>query len=307
MRISTAQMQSQAVRDMQDRQSALAYTQAQVASGKRILSPSDDVTGSTRALALQQGIDMQRQYQVNADMAENRLVTEENILSQTVNVLQRARELAIQGNNPTLTAESRAMIASEVREILKETLSLANTVDDSTGEYVFAGYNVATAPFTETENPVGSGLYDYAYTGDGGQRNAQIGATRQIAVGDPGDAVFMDVPLSGGGTQSVFETIEQLAVSLEANAPDAAAPANILTAIEHMATFSAKVGARQNAIDSQRSYSEDVQLEAEKRLSKVQDLDYAEAIGRLNLELAGLEASQLSFTRIQNLSLFNYL
>jgi len=307
MRISTAQMQSQAVRSMQERQSTIAYTQQQLATGKRILTPSDDVTGSTRALALQQGVDMQKQYQVNADVAEGRLATEENVLAQTVNVLQRARELAIQGNNTTLTAESRAMLASEVRENLKEVLSLANTIDDSTGEYIFAGYNVATAPFTETENPPGSGLFDYAYTGDSGQRNIQIGATRQVPVGDPGDEVFMNVPLSGGGTQNVFETLEQLAISLETNAPDPAAPDDILKAIEYMATFSARVGARQNAIESHRGFSEDMQLEAERRLSKVQDLDFAEAISRLNLEMAGLEASQLSFSRIQNLSLFNYL
>ncbi len=45
MRISTAQMQSQAVRSMMDRQTELSYTQQQVATGKRILSPSDDEIG----------------------------------------------------------------------------------------------------------------------------------------------------------------------------------------------------------------------------------------------------------------------
>jgi flagellar hook-associated protein 3 FlgL len=48
-------------------------------------------------------------------------------------------------------------------------------------------------------------------------------------------------------------------------------------------------------------------LQSEKTLSGIQDLDYAEAISSLNLQLVGLQASQQAFTRIQNLSLFNYL
>ncbi len=306
MRISTAQMQSQAVRSMMDRQTELSYTQQQVATGKRILSPSDDVTGSTRVIALQQNIDTVTQYQRNADMAEGRLATEESALTQAINVLQRSRELAIQGNNGSLSAANRAALATEIRQNLAEVLALANTTDGN-GEYIFAGYNVGSAPFSEVENPVGSGLYDYNYTGDNGQRNLQIGAARQIPVGDPGSDVFVNIPESGGGTRSVFDTLEQLALSLEANTPNAAAVGDLESALNHLDGFRAKVGARQNAIDSHRDFNEDVRLEAQKRLSEVQDLDYAEAISRLNLQQAGLEASQQSFARIQNLSLFNFL
>ncbi len=306
MRISTAQMQSQAVRSMMDRQVELSYTQQQVATGKRILSPSDDVIGSTQVIALQQSIDTQTQFQENADMAESRLFSEENALTQTINVLQRSRELAIQGNNGSQSATNRAALASEIRQNLAEVLTLANTTDGN-GEYVFAGYNVGTAPFTEVGNPVGSGLYDFNYSGDNGQRNLQIGATRQIPVGDPGSDVFVNIPASGGGTQSVFETLEQLALSLESNSPNMAAVGDLQSALNQFDGFRAKVGARQNAIDSQRDFNEDVKLEAQKRLADVQDLDYAEAISRLNLQLAGLEASQQSFARIQNLSLFNFL
>jgi len=306
MRISTAQMQSQAVRSMMDRQTELSYTQQQVATGKRILSPSDDVIGSTQVIALQQNIDTSTQYQENADMAESRLRSEENALTQTINVLQRSRELAIQGNNGSLSAANRTALASEIRQNLAEVLALANTTDGN-GEYVFAGYNVGTAPFTEVENPAGSGLYDFNYSGDNGQRNLQIGAARQIPVGDPGSDVFVNIPEGGGGTRNVFETLEQLALSLESNSPNMAAVGDLQSALNHLDNFRAKVGARQNAIDSHRDFNEDIKLEAQKRLSEVQDLDYAEAISRLNLQLAGLEASQKSFARIQNLSLFNFL
>ncbi len=306
MRISTAQMQTQAVDAMLDRQRELGHTQQQLATGKRILSPADDVIGATQVVALQQNIDSIAQFQENAGAAESRLRTEENALTQTINILQRSRELAIQGNNGSMSAENRRAIAAELRENLAATLSLANTVDGN-GEYLFAGFNVGTPPFNQVENPVGSGQYDFNYTGDNGQRNIQVGATRQVPVGDPGDEVFVNVPRSGGGTQNLFDSLEQLALNFESNTADLTAADDLLKAIDHLDGFRAKVGARMNAIDSHRAFNADMQVETEKRLSEVRDLDYAEAISRMNLQMASLEAAQKSFSRIQNLSLFNYL
>ncbi len=306
MRISTQQMQQRGVDAMLERQAQLSVTQQQLATGKRLTAPSDDVLASTQVLALNEVIATYGQYQSNADVAENRLAAEEISITQGINVLQRARELAIQGNGGSLGAANRADIAVEVREILDEIIGLANTVD-ANGEYLFAGFNVDTAPFTVTENPPASGLFDYAYTGDLGQRSVQIGATRQVAVGDPGQDVFMNIPVSGGGTQSVFETLEQLAVDLEANVKNFATADDLQQAIDWLGGVRARIGARQNAIDTHRILNEDIVFQGKKTLSEVQDLDYAEAISRMNLQMVGLEASQRSFSRIQNLSLFNFL
>ena len=48
-------------------------------------------------------------------------------------------------------------------------------------------------------------------------------------------------------------------------------------------------------------------LQIQKALSDVQDLDYAEASTRLAKNLTGLQAVQETFSRLSNLSLFNYL
>lgn len=306
MRISTAQMQSKALNAMLDRQTELSYTQEQVATGKRILSPKDDVLGTTQALTLQQQIDTHQQYQENADRAEERLITEETALNQVVTVLQRAQELAVQSSNSTLTASSRAGLAQEVRQQIDQVLGQANSKDNN-GDYLFAGHNIGTAPFVAVENPPGSGRYDYNYTGDLGQRNLQIGATRQIPVGDPGSDVFNNVPLSGGGSQDLIKTLEQFAVDLESNTVNPATADDFKTAIDHMGQYLAKVGARLNAIDNDRNFNADVVLQGQKTLSDIQDLDLAEAISRMNLQLTGLQAAQQSFSRIQNLSLFNYI
>lgn len=306
MRISTSQMQDRGVTAMLDRQVALSKTQQQLATGKRILSPSDDVGGSTQILALKKVIDTHMQYSENADVVEAKLNQEEISLTQNINVLQRIRELAAQAESPSLTTDTRKHYAAEMRELLDEILSIANAAD-ANGDYIFAGFNVDTTPFTATETPAGSGLFTYAYTGDQGQRNVQIGETRFIPVGDPGQDVYMDIPETGGGTQNIFETVEQFAIALETGAPGGDIINDLDLAMDHLSRYVTLTGARQNAIESHRVLNEDIVFQGQKTLSSIEDLDFAEAISRLNLQLNTLQAAQQSFIKIQNLSLFNYL
>ena len=300
MRISTGQMQLQGINSILDRYAELAITQQQLATGLRIVNPSDDPVGMTQVFPLNEAISLNEQYNRNMDVAQSRLSMEEGTLSNAIDILQRIHELAIQGSNNTLSTSDRKLIAIEVRQDLQSLQGLANT-QDSNGEYLFAGDKVTTEPFTET--PPGT----YNYVGDSGQRNVQIGASRQIAVGDPGDDTFVNVPFSGGGTQSIFQTIADYATTLEAGTPDANITDDIKSAMNTIATIRTKIGARLNAIDSQRSQNEDAILQSKQVKSTIQDLDIAEAVSRLNQQTLALQSSQQAYTRVQGLSLFNYL
>jgi flagellar hook-associated protein 3 FlgL len=48
-------------------------------------------------------------------------------------------------------------------------------------------------------------------------------------------------------------------------------------------------------------------LQIQQALSQVQDLDYAQASTRLAKNVTGLQAAQEAFSRLANLSLFNFL
>jgi len=186
LRISNYMMTQRALTAMLGQQAGLNDTQLQLSTGRRVLTPSDDPVSSARVLGLNGAIDTVRQYQDNANRARARLETEEGVLLGATNLLQRVNELTIQGNNDTLTPTDSRAIAAEVSQILDQMLSLANT-RDSNGEYIFAGYQSSTRPFT---NPaVGS----YAYQGDTGQRHLQISSARQVADGDTGYDVFVNV------------------------------------------------------------------------------------------------------------------
>ncbi len=192
-RVSTNGSFQNGVRLMQQLQTALDYTQRQIASGRRILTPSDDPIATSRSLEIRESLSRLDQFDRNSTIATNRLSQEEAALASVNNVLQRARELALQANNAPQSTETRGLIAVEMRELLDAVTEIANQ-QDGNGRYLFAG-NLGDT------QPVGKAGNTYTYNGDDGQRLIQIGEGRRVADGDSGADVFFRIR-SGNGVFS---------------------------------------------------------------------------------------------------------
>ena len=76
---------------------------------------------------------------------------------------------------------------------------------------------------------------------------------------------------------------------------------------DHLSNVRADVGTRLSSIDTAQDALADRKVELETTTSQLRDLDYAEAVSRMNQQLVGLQAAQASYTRIAQLSLFDYL
>lgn len=118
--------------------------------------------------------------------------------------------------------------------------------------------------------------------------------------------------------QNIFQTLQNFITALETPVTSPAEMAELnndinrfLTDIDqgmdNILTVRAGVGARLNAIDAQRYINDDQLFQTTKIISSIEDLDYAEAISRLNLQMAGLQAAQQTYLKVQDLSLFNFL
>jgi len=126
-------------------------------------------------------------------------------------------------------------------------------------------------------------------------------------MGDPG-SIFMNIPASGGGPAiSIGAIIDDIAASFEAGSIAPNGLTDLDAAIDRIATKRAGIGGRMNAIDDQKAMNESFTLAVEQVRSSLEDLDYSEAISRFNQQLTALQASQQSFMKIQDLSLFNFL
>lgn len=204
MRISTNQIFDQNLAAMLNQQAALANTQNQLSTGKKILSPSDDPAGSVQILNLQREFNLTEQYLANADAATTKLREEEIALQGATGITQRIRELAVQGLNDSNTQPDREAIAAEIKQLNLQLLGLANT-RDANGDYLFAGFANGTQPY---ETIYGN------YQGDEGQRNLKVGPGVLVATNDPGANVFeaavnrteVNVVGTGSGSLRITDT-----------------------------------------------------------------------------------------------------
>jgi flagellar hook-associated protein 3 FlgL len=281
-------------------QTDLSRTQLQLSSGQRLLSPADDPSAATRVLELDSMLSTVSQYQRNADMAEARLRREEDALGGAGDILQRVRELAVRATNGSLSAGDRQAIAEEVKQHLDGLVALGNATDTN-GEYIFGGYRTDVEPFADN----GSGIY--SYQGDQGQRLLQIGSSRQVASNDPGNTVFMGIDDGAGGTTNTFAVLHDFVTDLENNTPSGATLTALDNALDRIQGVRTKLGGRLNAIENQRGINDSFGLVMEQNRSDLEDLDYAEAVSRLQQQQLILQASQQSFMKVEGLSLFNYL
>ena len=399
MRISSIEQFQQGIDSILDQQARLNRTQQQLATGKNILSPSDDPAGATQLLNLSSLKAKNEQYDRNVLMAQNELELQEGVLASSGNVLQRVRELVIQANNATQSNQSRAAIGDEINNLADELLQLANT-KNAAGEYIFSGFNSRTPAFTRT----GTG---FDFQGDQGERLIQVSEDSQIAVRDNGQDVFEGMVTGDGrfllqtpdtnvgsalvkmnsttdavadsyslifsqetpedpilysvvgaaagavatGTyqpgaairfngitlevegsiesgdsyqiarsekQNIFQSIQALADALRSPTVTSAGSSKLTNdlgqalgtidqAMEHLQGRRTITGNRLQALDTRINENADERLRLEKQVSEIQDLDFAEAVSRLNLQSTALQAAQQAYVKIQGLSLFTYL
>lgn len=305
MKISTSQLFDNSVNQMNRQQSKIAEMQAKLASGKQIVKPSDDSEKSAVIQRLQTAIDRQSVYERSLDTAENRLASEESALMSSERILQRIRQLAVQGNTDTLSVDDKEILANEIASLREELLSLANT-QDANGNYVFAGSNVQTKAFDVNADG------DIIYQGDKTQTSVDISDQRRLVLNRAGDEVFASVDrVVDGDTQDIsfFKVIDDFAQALATDDEDALnlGLEEISSITEGMGAAIADLGARISTVSNQREILEDANLRYQDLLSNAQDLDYATAVTKLSAELLSLEAAQASFAKISQLSLFNYI
>lgn len=191
MRLSTSWMYQQSLSTMLSQQSALAATQNQVDTSKRINVASDDPAGAGQVVSLNHVIAANAQYSSTIDTANTRLNTEASTLSSVNDVLDSARTLALQAVNGTLSASDRNSIASQLSQMRDQLLQLANTTD-SNGNALFGGTSTTKTPFQMDANGVVS------YSGNDAQQRSAVGAGLQVASSDPGSGLFMTIPMGNG-------------------------------------------------------------------------------------------------------------
>jgi len=293
MKISTAQFFKSNATAMSDGQFSISEIQAKLGTGKQLTSPSQDVQKTNLITRLQSSLERQDVHRENIDFARTRLNSEETALTSITQVLQRASELAIQSANGTMVAEDRAVLGAEVAELRKELMRLANS-RDLEGNYIFAGNRIDSPPFAQDDRG------NVEYRGDYGRLVISVSDSRSVAVNTLGNELL---------TSDDFDAIKLLEDGLLEN--DVAALKRSVDEIkmssDRVSVTFGKMAGRVSTLNAQSELLEDTSLRLEKVLSQTGDLDYAKAITQLSKESLALQALQASFTKISQLSLFDFM
>lgn len=306
MKVSTAYLFNRAIDQMSSVQTQLSKTQAQMASGKQVITPSDAPDQTATIARFKTIIQRQDNYQSNLDALGARLQTEESALASVSNLLLRLKELTVQASNDTLGTTDRQALATEMFGLRDQIVSLANT-QDSSGNYVFAGSRVQSPPFASTDGGTPT------YRGDQSRMQVPVGDGRTVLLNRPGAEVFARVVRDDGegGQMGVgfFEVVDETIAAVQDSQQDGMALG--MTELDELQTqislARAKIGTEQKVIEAQQDILTDTTLTLKNVLSGIEDLDYASAVAKLNQQTLALQAAQSSFGKISQLNLFNYI
>jgi len=306
MKVSTSMFFDRASAQLGNVQGSLAKTQEQLSTGKQITKPSDEPDKASLVTRLESEIARQKSYQGNIKSVEIRLKAEETALNSTSDVMYRMKELAVQAANDTLGAADRKTISLEMTELRNQMLSLANS-QDSNGNYLFAGSRVSQMPFA----PDAKGVL--VYKGDQARMVVGVGDNRRMNQNIPGSDAFTNVVRDDGKGGKVgvgfFQSLGDLIDAVKGSNRVAIQRgiSEIDSLQQWLSDATAQVGTDLNVVDSQNNVLDEITLRLKTTMSDIQDLDYTEAITKMNKDQLALEAAQSSFAKISKLSLFNYI
>jgi len=255
------------LRNLETAQGKMDQLQNQLSSGHRINRPSDDPAGIQNAMRLKSNISSVEQWKSNTDEELSYMTTTDSTLGDMTSMLQRVRELAVQGANGTLATVDKSAIADEVDQISAQLQMMANTQIGS--KHIFSG--------TATDKPLVISLPDGAVSGGNAEKVMfEVGNNLSLPISVNGQDLFGSTAVPSG----VFTTLSALSKALKDN--DSAninkALGDIDANIDNVITLRSGLGARTNRMTALQEQLDYTSANLTQNLSSIEDADMAKTI-----------------------------
>jgi len=293
MRIATNQYQSTMNSALQDANSGLAHVMQQMATGDRVLVPSDDPIATLRQSRLTSDDVALTQYQSNITALQSRLSNSEAVLNSISQGLQSTRDLLVWAADGSVTPADLNAMSGSLKSLHDSLLYLSNSTD-AEGHYLFSG----TASNQPTVDPT------YAFKGN--LVTQQVAVADQFTVG-----ANVSLPMMGGFLQQLNTLVGQLSnpavTTPGAQASVSAMIASLDTTLNAVAGTIGTLGGRQNMLQTLSSTHAAVKVSDEKSLLNLGQLNYGEAATALNSYNIAVQATQKAYAKVSQLSLLSVI
>ncbi len=295
-RMSSDQAVRNFLSDLEGNYRSLSQSQRQVATGKRVLSPSDDPVGIAISLGLRRDQKATEAWGRNIDDSLTWLNTTDRALEQALSVVQRAHELAVQGGNGTLSVQARGLIADEVETLKAAFVEIGNS--SVGGRFIFGGTATDVQPFDTVSQTASAPI-------NANLMNREVAQGQVISVNVTADR--LQAPPGPAG--DIFTVLDGLATAMRTN--DSAGMATALDALRaHQTNVSGLRGegaAKINRLELTASRYETQRIATGDQLSSIEDVDMARAITEMSMRESVYRASLAVGAKVIQPSLLDFL
>ncbi len=174
-------------------ESKLNRANNQIASQQKLLNLRDDPIAAGHLVRYQSYLGRVKNFEKNALTLSDEFAVREGYMQNSLEIMQRVRELAVTGANGIYNQDDMKNMATEVDELLKALVQNANAID-SDGKSIFAGTNTKAAAFDiEMGNVEGSGIpliQNVRYNGNIDVNQVEIDENKYLVNDNAGNKTF---------------------------------------------------------------------------------------------------------------------
>ncbi|NHC42276.1 flagellar hook-associated protein FlgL [Bacillus sp. MM2020_1] len=267
--------------------------QEQVSSGRAINKPSDNPVTAVRSMFYRSSLNEIDQYKRNADDGISWMTTTDESLDEVTSVLQRVRELTVQGASGTNSETDRYAIAEEINQLKEHLGEISNS--QIAGKYIFAGSDVKTPPYNSATSKFSSTNTE--------KLELVVGQNNTVQINVHGTDVF-----NNDGTGGVFKVLSDIVADFRsANASSSDHIVRLDSQIDNVLKERSELGARMNRMELSISRLEGLEVSTTRLLSGEEDVDMAEVITNLKTQENVQRAALSVGARIIQPSLVDFL
>jgi flagellar hook-associated protein 3 FlgL len=274
MRVTQTEMCRSLLSDMGKLNEDLVRFSRQVSTGKRLNQLQDSPSGSAELVSLAKLDSDIDQYRFNADAGTLYLSSADSALNEVNNLATSIYSKGSQAASETISDGVRAALANEIRSLRDQIVAMANS--EVRGRYIFAGSEVATAPFLLEGDSI-------TYQGDNTVNSLRVDAGAEVQMNYSGNAVF----------NSTFAAISSLLTAIDGN--DAAGIQTALSqfspALSDLSKVRAQVGSNMSALENVQSRLELRGTSVREQRSRIEDANMAQAAVQLKQTQTALDAA----------------
>ncbi|MEI2378688.1 flagellar hook-associated protein FlgL [Priestia megaterium] len=269
MRVTQGMLAANSLKQISNSYNKLETLQNQLSTGKKITRPSDDPVVATKGMAYRSNLSEVNQYKRNLTEAQSWFDSSESGLEQVNSILQRTKELVVQGLNGTNESDDREAIAREIEQLKLDYMQVGNT--QVAGNYIFNGVNVGAPPISENA----SGIIESNINLD--PFSVEVSKGIQLRVNIHPENIF---------GQGAFDLMNNVQTAFEQN--DVNSLKDLSTKVDtQLSTLLAErseLGARSNRLELIENRLDSQEITATKMLSNNEDADIEKVITDLTVQ-----------------------